>query len=80
MLHLLTLIFSIHTVTTIAPQDDDEDALGAAEDAAVQMSFADNAVDPVPQLPPDTGSPMPAGPDAATTEHLIREAIEHAEI
>lgn len=44
------------------------------------MSFADNAVDHVPPLPPDTGSPVPAVPDAATAEHLIREAIEHAEI
>lgn len=68
-------------VTTIAPQDDEEEALGsAAEAVAVQMSFADNAVDHVPPLPPDTGSPVPAVPDAATAEHLIREAIEHAEI
>lgn len=63
------------------PQDDEEEALGsAAEAAAVQMSFADNAVDHVPPLPPDTGSPVPTVPDAATAEHLIREAIEHAEI
>ena len=65
---------ALSTVTTIVSADDHDEALEDAE-ADAQMTFADN---PVLPLPLDEAPAI--GPDAATAESLIQEAIDHAEI
>jgi hypothetical protein len=68
---------ALSTVTTIVSADDHDEALEHAE-ADVQMTFADNPPDSVLPLPLDEAPAI--GPDAATAESLIQEAIDHAEI
>ena len=65
-----------NSVTNIVSGDDPDD--DAIDDVEEDVQIFDNPPDNVPPLPHDEGPAT--GPDTVTTENLIQDAMDHAEI